>query len=940
LIVKCSVFAAALVVFTLATCWQASATHLRAADIRIEPICGSPRTYRITIIAYLNTLSNTRFGTSSEIHFGDGQFIRIPVSAATPRPDLGNNIAVATYVTTHTYQLTGSYLVTYLERDRSTGVLNIENSRDVPYVTNVTIDISDKYGCNNYPVLAVPPIDRACHKSTFYHTSGAYDVDGDSLSYDLTIPLASQNNQANYTSPTHDKYYTDPARGNEAKTGRATFTIDKLTGLLTLDAPGMIGEYNIAFRVHEWRKDEATGKYDRISTTTRDMQIIVEECVNIRPELIVSADTCIVAGSAVEVTATGIDADRHQMKIEVYSEIIDMPASNNPADYSPRPAVFLPADPKPTSTLTWATTCAHVRQQPYQVVFKITDNPPNGPKLVNFKVWNVRVIGPPPQQDPAQLDLVRRQAVLNWSSYECANAKAIQVWRKVGSHPGAAGYCDTRSPGLWGYKLIKELPPAAITFTDDNFGKGLSVGAMYCYRIVGAIADTRSFPSEEFCVGPIQADAPVITHVSVVETSSSGSMQVSWRKPFNINKTQFPEPYQYEVYRADDFIGDAGIKKAGRVTDTTFRDIGIDTKEKVYNYRIVLYAKPQSAQEVVPIDTSAVSSSVWLMAKPGEKEIELTWRDSAAWSNVVATHPWHRIYRSTDNSDPAAMVLIDSVDVTFEGFKYVDRGSYKNAPIEEDKYYFYRVMTRGTYGNPRIKTLENFSQTVSTYPINDLLPCAPLLTIAIQDCEEYVLSENCDEPSYSNRIDWSTLDLKGCRRDIISYNVYASSRRDGPYELIANVADTFYVDKGLKSFARCYRVASMDKLGIEGPKSDSACNNNCPFYLLPNVFSPNGDGYNDAFHARFKAESDAGATTCPRFVQVVELTILNRWGKQVYRRRSEGADEVIALEWDGRDESGNEMPPGVYYYSADVTFGMLDDENRQQNYKGWVQLIR
>lgn len=919
---------------------QSSATHLRAADIKVEPVCGIPRTFRITITAYVDTQSPSRFGSNAEIIFGDGQVQRIPPTSSTSHPELGNGIGVATFVTTHTYVSSGTYVITLIERDRSFGIVNMENPVNVPFAANVTIDISDKYGCNNYPVLAVPPIDRACHKSTFYHTPGAYDTDGDSLSYELAIPMATQTTQAPYISPIHPRFYTDPAKGNELKTGPATFNIDPVSGLLSWDAPGMVGEYNIAFRVIEWRKDISTGKYDRISTTTRDMQIIVEECQNLRPYLNVPPDTCVVAGSHISVRALGFDDDGHTMRIDVYSEIIDLPVGKSPGSYSPYPPLGGPPTPV-AAELQWRTTCDHIRQQPYQVVFKITDNPPNGPKLVNFKVWNVRVIGPPPKQDPPQLDLVKRQAALSWTQYECANAKSIQVWRKVGSYPAASGYCDTRSPSYWGYKLIRELPANAASFVDDNFGKGLSVGAAYCYRIVATYADTRSFPSQEHCVGPILADAPVITHVSVEKTSVSGSIQVSWRKPFNIDKIQFPEPYQYEIYRAAGFIGEDNIVKAGRVADTTFLDTGIDTDNSVYNYRIVLYGKPQLATEIVAIDTSAVSSSVWLSAVPGEGRIELSWRDSAAWSNVVSSHPWHRIYRSVDNSSPAAMQLIDSVDVTIDGFRYVDQGRFQNMPIADDKYYSYRVMTRGTYGNQQIKTLENFSQVASSYPANDLLPCSPLLTAEIQDCGQYLTSQNCDVTEFANRILWSSFGLKECRRDIRSYKVYASFDRAGSYDLIASgVIDTFYVDSGLSSYARCYRVSAVDRFGVEGPLSDSVCNDNCPSYALPNVFSPNDDGYNDSFHARFKQVSPMGEVACPRFVRSVDLVVLNRWGKEVFHSRSEGMVDVIDLEWDGRDNNGTAAPAGVYYYSARVTFDMLDADAREKMYKGWVQLVR
>ena len=184
----------------------ANATHIRAADIKVEPDCSRPFTYKITVVAYLNTLSGTRFGTSGELFFGNGSSVRIPVTTATPRPDLGTNIGIATFTTTYTYSGPGTYRIAYIERDRSSGILNIANSHDVPYVTFVEFAIDARDNCNTVPVLAVVPLDRACFKSTFFHTSGAYDVDGDSLSYELSIPASGLNTLAAYTSPVHSGF--------------------------------------------------------------------------------------------------------------------------------------------------------------------------------------------------------------------------------------------------------------------------------------------------------------------------------------------------------------------------------------------------------------------------------------------------------------------------------------------------------------------------------------------------------------------------------------------------------------------------------------------------------------------------------------------------------------------------------------------------------------
>lgn len=65
--------------------------------------------------------------------------------------------------------------------------------------------------------------------------------------------------------------------------------------------------------------------------------------------------------------------------------------------------------------------------------------------------------------------------------------------------------------------------------------------------------------------------------------------------------------------------------------------------------------------------------------------------------------------------------------------------------------------------------------------------------------------------------------------------------------------------------------------------------------IVPNAFSPNGDGINDFFNIQY------------RLLQTFHIKIFDRWGNQVY----ESSD--MHFRWDGT-QSGSPSPEGVYMY--------------------------
>ncbi|HEX6223165.1 MAG TPA: fibronectin type III domain-containing protein, partial [Chryseolinea sp.] len=842
---------------------QSGATHLRAGDIVVERQNCSSRTFKITITVYTNTGSPVPFGGEGEVlNFGDGTWELVPKTDNTPRPDLDTEgtVASASYVTYHTYPSTGTYLISYREPNRNEGVLNMDGSINTTFYLETLIKIDAFLGCNNTPKLKIPPIDHACPGVAWTHNPGAFDPDGDRLTYELVVPYSDRRTEViNYKDPNDPKFYNNYNSANEAGLGPPTFSIDSNTGTVTWDAPGAIGEYNIAFHVIEWRLKD--GEWVQLGYVRRDMQILVDDCDNERPDLLLPADTCVVAGTVLNETIFGIDPDNDDVKIEAYSEIFNFPSNQSPATYSPVPGVgdFRPSVPPAELEFQWKTECVHVREQPYQVVFKITDDPPNGPKLVTFKTWFITVVGPSPEWEAAELNLADRSAELEWDPYFCQGAEKMQVWRKVDGSPFEPDNCETGIPSSLGYELIAEVgiknsDQVPITsYTDTNAGLGLAPGARYCYRLVAIFPLPKggeSYVSKDTCVGPILADVPVMTHVSVEKTDvSQGEIRVSWMPPFEADVTQFPPPYRYALYRAAGFArARDSVLVVENLSETTFVETGLNTEDNVYNYSVTAYTSTG-----VKVGSSFPASSVRLTAQSQVGSIQINWRALVPWSNQIHSIPnEHLVYRGDENATESEMVLIGSVDVLADGFVFVDRGQH--GALEPDKTYCYRVMTRGGYGNPAIdEPLENFSQIICAQLGDTIPPCKPTLMVTLLNCEEFLADQdNCGSNIFQNTIYWERNREDGCDTNILGYRIYRSLSADGDFTLLSEagiVADTFFIDTNVDSYAYCYKISAVDRSLNESELSDAVCNDNCPYYELPNVFTPNGDNCNDLFSA-------------------------------------------------------------------------------------------
>jgi gliding motility-associated-like protein len=96
------------------------------------------------------------------------------------------------------------------------------------------------------------------------------------------------------------------------------------------------------------------------------------------------------------------------------------------------------------------------------------------------------------------------------------------------------------------------------------------------------------------------------------------------------------------------------------------------------------------------------------------------------------------------------------------------------------------------------------------------------------------------------------------------------------------------------SIAGCYALTAVDSSNNESEITTKICIDNCTYYELPNVFTPNGDNINDlVIPGPYK------------FIQKVEMKIYNRWGQLIFETT------VPEEGWDGT-ASGDALSSGLF----------------------------
>ncbi|MCO6501032.1 MAG: gliding motility-associated C-terminal domain-containing protein [Vicingus serpentipes] len=863
---------------------NAVATHNRAGEITFKHISGL--TYEITITTYTKD-SSPADRPNLEIFWGDGT--SLDSIARTNTILLGNDIRKNIYIDRHTYPgpNPSPYIVSIEDPNRNAGIINLSGSLSdqIVFYIQTELLINPFAGINNSPILLNPPIDNACVGRIYVHNPGAIDLDGDSLYYTL------QESRGIGGLPIPN--YQFPLASN-------SLSINNFTGDLIWDSPINQGEYNVAILIEEFRNGV------KIGSILRDMQITVIPNCPPPPNITSLTDTCVIAGDTLSfnINATG-------------SSPVTLTATGIPFSIS-SPAVFQQITAPATSTtgnFYWETQCNHVRKSPYFVSFKAVDS--GGFNLVDFHTSTINIIGPPPNNFNA---IVQSNTInLNWNKTECAQVIGYKIYRRKGPSGWTPARCETGVPPYTGFQLIATTSSINDTsYSDNNNGLGLINGEDYCYRVIACYPDgSESKASEEVCA-QLKKDVPIITNVSVNTTSTTtGSIYVAWSKPTEHDTIQYPSPYRYLIYRGEQSSNNLIlIDSTLSINDTTYTDTLLNTKDHQYFYRVDMYSVPSGFRDLV--GQSTVASSIYLNLIPSDNQITLNWNENVPWTN--SQHVIYRLNTITLN--------YDSIDIT-SNTTYIDIG------LANDTTYCYKVKSIGAYSSPGfIDPILNFSQEICAEPIDNIIPCPPILCVEI----------NCEQQQ--NTLHWNK-QPGGCADDAIQFNIYRKDSLNGLYVLITSInngIDSTYIHDNLSSIVGCYAITSIDSVGNESVFSDSVCVDNpngacegnhgciynndeeiitkCFEYRLPNVFTPGEDGHNDLF-IPFPYE----------FVSSFHIEIFNRWGQLMFETNNPN------ILWDGTNSSTKQpCSDGTYYYVCTINELCLTGVSPRIE-KGFITLI-
>jgi gliding motility-associated-like protein len=402
--------------------------------------------------------------------------------------------------------------------------------------------------------------------------------------------------------------------------------------------------------------------------------------------------------------------------------------------------------------------------------------------------------------------------------------------------------------------------------TDITFNYGGSPNCVYV--VTQDYCDNTSEPSLEHCaieIGSIPLD---------------GAAQITWTAYQGWTGIE-----RFSIYRSEDAIK---YDLVGEVSGDERSYIDENLCPQTYYYKVIatdLEDRFTSSSRVTVVEPNyrfdAADVPVKYVTVVKNKAIEVAW-DSTGYDEAG-----HFLVEKYDQNN----VLFESAEV--EGDRYLDKEAYV-----KNESYSYRVFYEDRCGLRSNPSRIGKSMRLRGY-----------------------------SNGYDKHLTWNH--YKDWKTGVRFYKV--QSKIDGEFTTIARLPgnvnkfkDTMLYESGIGE--HCYRIVAISGNEKDSSYSNDACISGESKVMMPNAFSPNGDGLNDVFkpfghYLNYPDQND--------FVDY-QFTVYNRHGQLVYR--SEGNDHS---GWDGTF-NGKRCNPGVFIYHLTV----IGSDGMVHHHPGTVTLIR
>ncbi|MFK8008294.1 MAG: T9SS type A sorting domain-containing protein [Saprospiraceae bacterium] len=361
--------------FTFTILNFANATHNYGGEITVKQL--SYLNYEAMIHTYTKESSSPADRDSLEICWGDGICEYIVRDTFY---SLGKDIKCNTYTWQHTYAEEATYTISMTDPNRNGGILNVNppSSDNVPFHVQTKIVVSTFY--NNTPVLLNPPTDWGYLNQVYQHNPAAIDWEGDSLVYEIGIPLQGVDLLVpNFMPPSNIPIPNDPNN---------ILSINTELGTVTWATPQLEGDYAITIKISEYRNGEI------ISIVTRDFTIPIKDAVNQAPTIDVPIDEVTLSvGDTLKFDVEGVDPEMGEVLVKAIGQpfLLDNPPTFNvPTDFTNGPI---------NSNFEWKIFDNHVYLNPYYLVFRIEEKDAVNCGLTDYHVLKININDSPTNVD-------------------------------------------------------------------------------------------------------------------------------------------------------------------------------------------------------------------------------------------------------------------------------------------------------------------------------------------------------------------------------------------------------------------------------------------------------------------------------------------------------------------------------------------------------------